>query len=345
MWTSPISYPPDPAGRSGGAGAEFASFADPASGPSPPWATVTPGPSLCMSPFLFLRQLLESRLDPTAGKWLKQASGEIGDQVTDSRFCGLLSLASRHARRDVLDLTEKELAQAGKVMEGWHPERWSQLDAVRAVLVLSRPDLAQEAGALAVEEAFKYADEGELCALYRSLALLPEPERFVWRAGEGCRSNMRTVFEAAALDTPYPVRFFDDLAWHQAIIKCLFIEAPLWRMWGLDQRLSPELARMALDLADERRSAGRAVQHELWLCLGEHGGERGLDALEVEISTENRNSLGRRAAAYGLARAGETKRLEEFLQAESDGDVRKVMEDALSGNTGSAVFGKLQPEN
>ena len=94
-----------------------------------------------------------------------------------------------------------------------------------------------------------------------------------------------------------------------------------------------------------KKLPAQAVQHELWLCLGEHGGERGLDALEVEISTENRNSLGRRAAAYGLARAGETKRLEEFLQAESDGDVRKVMEDALSGNTGSAVFGKLQPEN
>jgi len=298
-----------------------------------------------MSPFLFLRQLLGSRLDRAASKWLKQASGEIGDQVAGTRFCGLISLASRHVSRRPLELTDKERSQAGKLMEGWNPERWSQTDAVRATLVLSRPDLAQEAGALALEEAFKYADEGELCALYRAAVLLPEPERFVWRVGEGCRSNMRTVFEAAALDTPYPVRFFDERAWHQAIIKCLFIEAPLWRMWGLDQRLSPELARMALDLADERRSAGRSVQHELWLCLGMHAGERGVTALELELSPDNQDSRGRRAAAYGLARAGEREKLEAAKGVESDASVRAAMEDALAGNTGSTAFEELQPEN
>ncbi len=294
-----------------------------------------------MSPFLFLRQLLEARLDRATSKWLKAASSEIGDQVTDNRFCALLSMASRHARRQQLELTQKERAQAGKVIEGWNPERWSLLDAMRVALVLSRPDLGQEAGSIAIEEAFKYADEGELCALYRSLVLLPEPERFVWRAGEGCRSNMRTVFEAASLDTPYPARFFDELAWNQAVVKCLFIEAPLWRMWGLDQRLSPELARMALDLADERRSAGRPVQHELWLCLGTHAGQRAIDALTVEFAATNTNHLGRQAAAYGLARAAATKLLDDALKQETDEGVRKALEDALAGNHASSVFGNL----
>ena len=52
------------------------------------------------------------------------------------------------------------------------------------------------------------------------------------------------------------------------LLKALFVGAPLWRVYGLDKRIDAELARMALDLADERCSAHREVQPELWLCLG-----------------------------------------------------------------------------
>ncbi|MAB80193.1 MAG: hypothetical protein CMJ89_12645 [Planctomycetes bacterium] len=294
-----------------------------------------------MSPFLCLRQLLESRLDRAAIKWFKEASAEIGDQVSGARFCALLSRASRAVKRRPLELTPKDRAQVAKVIDGWNPEYWNLLEAVRAALVLSRPDLALEGGGLAIEEAFKYGDEGELCALYRSIIILPDPERFVWRVGEGCRSNMRTLFEAAALDTPYPARFFDELTWNQLVMKGIFIGAPMWRLWGLDGRQSPELARMALDLAEERRSAGRAVQHELWLCLGQHAGERGLEALRLELDPTNSNTLGRRGAAYGLARAGARAELEDYLSRESDESVQAALEDALEGNTQSSVFEHL----
>jgi hypothetical protein len=112
-------------------------------------------------------------------------------------------------------------------------------------------------------------------------------------------------------------------------------------MWGLDQRLSPDLARMALDLAEERRSAGRPVQHELWLCLGAHAGERGLDALRGELDPANANTLGRRAAAYGLARAGAREELEGILSRESDDRVRCALQDALAENIQSSAFAQL----
>ena len=51
------------------------------------------------------------------------------------------------------------------------------------------------------------------------------------------------------------------------VVKGLFVGAPVWRIHGLDERLNPELARMVLDLADERRSAHRDVQHELALKM------------------------------------------------------------------------------
>ena len=74
------------------------------------------------------------------------------------------------------------------------------------------------------------------------------------------------------------------------------------RVVGLDGRLSPELACMALDLADERRSASRDIPPELWLCLGEYGGERGVAALVEELASAG--PLGRRAAVLGLAGLG-----------------------------------------
>jgi hypothetical protein len=194
-----------------------------------------------------------------------------------------------------------------------------------------------------MESAFQYADEGELCALYRSLALWPEPKRFAARAAEGCRTNMRSVFEAVACDTPFPAKCFDELAFNQCVIKAIFVGAPLWRVWGLDGRLNAELARMALDLADERRSAGRPVQHELWLALGKHGGARGVTSLERELDPGNADSLGRRAAAFGLARAGEGAKVEAWLAREKDAKVGEALRIARRGPVAQAAFAGLTP--
>ena len=309
-----------------------------------------PAPPVCVSLPMTTRPLLEAmlerRLSEPSLAWLREAAAEIAAGADDTRFAALLSLASRHAKREALAPDERERAEAAAKLEGWDPERWTVQETARVLLVLSRPDLGEATAVTAIEEAFRFADEGELCALYRSLGHMPDPERFTSRASEGCRTNMVTVFEAVVLDTPFPVRFFDDLTWRQAVIKCVFIGVPLWRLWGLDGRLDSELARMALDLAEERRSAHREVQHELWLTLGAHGGERGIESLELELGSGH--TLGRRAAAYGLARAGETERLKGRLPDENqngdDGElVAAAMTDALAGNTSQTAFRALDP--
>ena len=290
-----------------------------------------------------LEQMLRTRLTPEGAAWLREAVAEIARGVDDTRFGGLISLASRHCRGGALAPSPEERAAAGDVVVGWEPAFWTQLEAARVVLVLARADLGEDAGARAIEEAFRYADVGELCALYRSLAFLPRGERMLLRAREGLRSNMTAVFVAAACDGPYPATQLDELGWNQMVVKALFVGAPLWRVFGLDERLSPELARMALDLCEERRSAGRPVPHELWLCLGTHGGERGLAALQQELDPSNSNVLGRRAAAYGMARAGCTAELERLVPAERDPRVAAALRDALAGNTSQRAFEALDP--
>lgn len=287
-----------------------------------------------------IRTLLEARLDEAPRAFLAERAAEIAAGVDHGRFSSLLSMASRHVPRGDLAPTPPELERCEVLLPGWNPERWTLLETSRVHLILARPDLDGASGAEALEEAFRYADEGELCALYRSLAHWPRPERFAWRAGEGCRTNMRSVFEAVACDTPYPAAHFDDVAWRQLVIKAIFVEAPLWRVVGLDGRLDPELARMALDLADERRSAGRNVQPELWLALGSHGGRRGLESIERELATSF--TPGRCAAALALARAGETERLARLADSESEPCVEETMRAALSGSHDQRQFRNLE---
>jgi len=286
----------------------------------------------------FLR-LLAPRLAPEAQRALGAARDECARGPATERFCALLSLASRWTRVRPLAPSEAERAQARELLAELEIERWNTLEAARVALVLARPRLAEDAAAEQLEAAFRSADEGEACALYRSLCLLPRPELLFWRAAEGCRSNMRSVFEAIACDNPYPCTHFDELAWRQLVIKSLFVGAPTLRIVGLERRLSPELARMALDLADERRSAGRPVPPGLWLCLGEHAGERGRAALALEL--ERGEAIGQRAAAIALARAGAADVVRARLDALRDPALRAELSHVLSASMGRELLPAL----
>lgn len=290
-----------------------------------------------------LHESLSRRLPAPDRTFLDEACAEVARLVDPRapRFPVLVSLVSRHVPRGPLAPTPAERDAAQQLLPGWNPERWSLLDAARALLVLSRPDVAGPGVVAALEECFLYADVGEMVALYRTLALLPEPARFRWRAGEGCRSSMRVVYEAAACDTPLPADVFTDDAWRQLVVKALFVGAPVWRIVGLDRRLDAELARMVLDYADERRSAGRAIPHDAWACLGRDGGERARAALETEIA--GTNAIGRRGAAIALARAGHGARLSELERVERDPLVRATMRAALDGRTTQIAYQDLEP--
>jgi hypothetical protein len=289
----------------------------------------------------WLRATLAERVEEPVLAWYDEVCAEVGAGCDDLRFGSLVSMASRHARRRPADLQPGDLERAGELVEGWNPERWSLLDLLRVGLVLSRPDLERESAAKAICGAVKYADVGELCAFYRSFAFLPRPADYVWQAGEGCRSNMNDVFEAIACDNPYPAAHFDEVAWRALVVKAIFVGAPIWRVFGLDGRLGEELATVALDLADERRSAGRVVQPELWACLGAHGGERAHTSMRLELQTGP--AAGRRGAALAVTRAGHGSELLGFLEREEDIEVRATMDRALAGHNTQVEFRPLHP--
>lgn len=286
-----------------------------------------------------INDLLALRLDAKALAFIAGAQREINGSVSDARFTALIALASRHVPRRLLTPSPAECARAAQVLPGWNPQSWSLLETARIALVLSHPDLTQAGFGERFNSWFNYADEGELCALYRAIPLLPDPQRFTWRAAEGCRTNMKSVFMAVACDSPFPAQNFDDIAWNQMLVKALFTETPLGQVYGLDQRLSTTLAHMVLDFMDERRSAGRDIPLDAWLCLDLSKDPRVDKFILLALDAESLRT--RSAAVMGLGRAERTDILQQLLKDYSDPRLQVVIQQALDGDVDQYAFHTL----
>jgi hypothetical protein len=121
-----------------------------------------------------------------------------------------------------------------------------------------------------VRDLLRRGEIRERQAVLRVLAGVPDPARFIELAVDACRSNVQSVFEALACDNAYPAREFSDPAYFQMVLKALFVGAPLARVIGLAERTTPELVRMALAYASERRAAGRPVPADVALIRSPH---------------------------------------------------------------------------
>lgn len=136
----------------------------------------------------------------------------------------------------------------------------------RAALVLAATAaLPAEAQVGFVRDLLRRGELRERQAVLRVLAALPDPARFVELAIDACRSNVETVFAAIACDNDFPARHFPPAAFHQMVLKALFIGAPLARIAGLAARTTDELVRMVDAYASERRAAGRPIPDDVAL--------------------------------------------------------------------------------
>ena len=115
---------------------------------------------------------------------------------------------------------------------------------------------------------YEQGDASEQQSWLKGAALLPEPERFLWRMIDACRTNIVPNFEAVACENVYPARYFPEANFNQLVLKALFNGIALARIAGLPQRANPELARMAADYAAERRAANRSVPADIALAMG-----------------------------------------------------------------------------
>ena len=143
----------------------------------------------------------------------------------------------------------------------------STIDEVARVLLLHTAVAATDDAFALVRGLYAGGDSRERAAILRTLGLLPDPLGLLAIATEGCRTNVRSVFEAIACENTYPARWFPDHAFRQMVLKAIFIGVPIARIEGLQTRTSDELRRMARDYASERIAAGRTVPDDVQALL------------------------------------------------------------------------------
>jgi len=285
-----------------------------------------------MSPALLLEQWLDSRLQANARTWLADAVQRLRNGG-DSDLYRSVSLVTRRIGKADLALSAAEMKQANVARAGWDPGDWSLDQAARIYLLLvSGTDGATFLRRL--DQLCNTADVGELVAFYRGLPLYPDQPRYVLRAAEGIRTNMKAVFEAVAHRNPYPAEQLSEPAWNQMVLKTLFIGSTLHPIVGLDRRANPVLARMACNYAHERWAAGRPISPELWRCVGPHASGEMLRDLGRVL--EKGTDPERKAAALALASSPDPAAiglLRAYPELSSAVSENKVSWQTLAGST------------
>ena len=226
-------------------------------------------------PAHLLRRLVLSQSGAAAG-WVEDQLDALASGAPERALHIFLGLAPRRLGKADLALTPDDRAQADAAIPGWRLDGWSVDGAARVL------GLVVHAGQRPFAERFKdlrrTADVAEMVALYRGLPLYPDPAALHFEVGVGLRSNIRPVFEAIAHHNPWPRDHFDEHRWNHMILKALFVGAPLAPIIGLEARANPELARILLDYAEERRAAGRPVPQDLWIGVRPFAGDPAIRA-------------------------------------------------------------------
>lgn len=257
-------------------------------------------------PLEVLHAWINERADTQALSWWREKTDALREEFTERGFTIAFGMIPRKLGRGDLSLNTDELAVAHAARAGWDPSDWSIDQAARIALML---EFGGE-GAGFHDRLVKMTGEAEVSeavALYRGLALYPDPEGLIDIAGEGLRTNILSVFEAIAHRSPFPREMFDEHRWNHMVLKAVFIGSYLAPIQGLDERANDELAIILIDTARERRAASRDITFELWRCVGPFARQDMIGDIEHEFEHGGQNercgaALALAAAPHGMGR-------------------------------------------
>jgi len=257
-----------------------------------------------------------------AVSWFRETIEGIRHKPGGDKLAMAIGLAPRRLGKSDLPLTPDDKARAIALRPGLDPSEWSIDQAARIAFMVASYAGDDAAFAAAFDGFCSTAGLNELIALCRGLPVYPAAALLEPRAREAVRSGMKPVFEAVAHRNPYPVECFSEDAWNQMVVKAFFIGSHLWPIQQLDRRSNPGLARMLVDLSQERWAAGRPVSGEVWRCVAPHADAEGVAALVRAFETGSDKE--RLAVALALQQAQPDHTDVIFEQMELRGQVRDI---------------------
>jgi len=230
--------------------------------------------------------------DADAISWLRQTLSELSENFEKRPFYYAFSGVSRRFDKSATIQGSDE-----SLFEGWDKYR-----AARVALLLVLAEQEKETFLETFFAVLNTADIREQIALFSALQWMPHQEELVEPAVDGLRSNIVDIFDAIALNNPFPQKHFTDEAWNQMVLKAIFITRPLYRIHGIADRKNQLLAEAISDLAHERWAAGRVITPEAWRSVSGFLDER--HGNDIRKIAESENSDDRSAAALVVSESG-----------------------------------------
>lgn len=217
-----------------------------------------------------LLDILSRSAPPEACSWLRARLDAHAADFHRRAFYYDFSGVSRHfPKRAPVSATPEQTNALSEAAPGLSVAEWDAFRLARVVLLLALAERDKETFLDTLATLLNTADLREQAAIYSALPLLPHGGELVEAAVDGLRSNIVDVFDSIALDNPFPAASFSEEAWNQMVLKALFINRPLHRIVGLDQRRNAALSAAVSYLARERWAAGRTLPAEAWRnCIG-----------------------------------------------------------------------------
>jgi hypothetical protein len=243
------------------------------------------GMAVCDGFLALVDEWISRAVNKNAVSWFRDTIERIRHESSSDKLAMAIGLAPRRLGKADLPLTSDDKERAAALRPGLDPSEWSIDQAARIAFMVASYAEDDAAFAAAFDGFCATAGLNELIALCRGLPVYPAAALLEPRAREAVRSGMKPVFEAVAHRNPYPVECFAEDAWNQMVVKAFFIGSHLWPIQELDRRGNPQLARMLVDLAQERWAAGRPVSGEVWRCVAPHADAAGVAALVRAFET------------------------------------------------------------
>ena len=215
-----------------------------------------------------LLRWLSRQLTAEAMGWLTAELDHQRMSVDERRLALSLGRVGRKVGRMDLTLEPDDELAAQRLRTGWQPRLWGTDEAARVALLIATYRGDDQPFAARIDRLCTTAEVTEHVAYLKGLAVFPAGRQLHDRAREGVRSSIGPVFEAIACHNPYPFDYFDEGAWNQMVVKCVFTGTPINSIVGLEQRRNPELVQMLRDLMAERRAAGRSVPDVVHTYVG-----------------------------------------------------------------------------
>jgi hypothetical protein len=262
--------------------------------------------------------ILKDNVPTELFNWFDEKRELITNENSAAQLNLTFATVPRKTGRQPITVAEVQQDKLKQVHPAYQVNHWTIDRLARVWILLQVPSADKDNYFRKLEALFKTGEMNELVALYSALPGFYFPEEWQSRCATGIRSNIDTVLQALMYYNPYPVTYLAQPAWNQLVLKAFFTDKDVNRIIGLEERANRELASILIDYANERRSAHRAVNPQLWRLVANYIDESNIGSIEGALHSTDETEKKGAALACQLSQNIQAKQLlekEPFLKS------------------------------